>query len=302
MRRPDGTEVWFDSVSPESVSPDSVSDIVLLLPPGGRNAAVWPAAFCQALLDAGTRVARIDLRGQGRTQLADATSATSVEDLVDDALAVCGSLTVQRAVPRVHLVGAGLGGVVAAMMALRGVPGLDTVSLVATSGWYLDPTLPGVSEPAIVGVVRHERDDPARHRRSIRREVGLLAGGGPGTTAVSDGELDAWFTHGLRPSDGHRGVLLRARPLWAELRTLAVPTLVVHGRRDPLIPAAHGVRLAETIPTAALVIVDEAGHHLDPTLLAPVVGYLEARLSALAAVGWQSICRAQGSSSPSSSS
>ena len=49
------------------------------------------------------------------------------------------------------------------------------------------------------------------------------------------------------------------RPL---LRSVEVPTLVVHGTEDPILPYAHGVSLAETIPGAELLTLERAGHDL----------------------------------------
>jgi pimeloyl-ACP methyl ester carboxylesterase len=41
-----------------------------------------------------------------------------------------------------------------------------------------------------------------------------------------------------------------------------VPTLVIHGDADPLVPLACGVDTAESIPGARLVVVEGMGHAL----------------------------------------
>jgi pimeloyl-ACP methyl ester carboxylesterase len=46
------------------------------------------------------------------------------------------------------------------------------------------------------------------------------------------------------------------------LRSLNVPTLVIHGSDDPIIPVEHGRTLAETIPGAESLILDGYGHAL----------------------------------------
>jgi pimeloyl-ACP methyl ester carboxylesterase len=48
------------------------------------------------------------------------------------------------------------------------------------------------------------------------------------------------------------------------LHTLRVPTLVVHGADDPLIPLACGLDTAESIPGAELLIIEGMGHSLPP--------------------------------------
>lgn len=41
-----------------------------------------------------------------------------------------------------------------------------------------------------------------------------------------------------------------------------VPTVVIHGTEDPILPYPHGQALADTIPGATLVTLDRAGHEM----------------------------------------
>jgi pimeloyl-ACP methyl ester carboxylesterase len=47
------------------------------------------------------------------------------------------------------------------------------------------------------------------------------------------------------------------------LSSISVPTLVIHGSADPMLPFAHGEALAETIPDAELLRLEGAGHGVD---------------------------------------
>jgi len=52
---------------------------------------------------------------------------------------------------------------------------------------------------------------------------------------------------------------LDCKPRWRErLAELAIPTLVVHGRRDPFFPVGNGEALAREIPGARLLVLDSA--------------------------------------------
>jgi pimeloyl-ACP methyl ester carboxylesterase len=55
-----------------------------------------------------------------------------------------------------------------------------------------------------------------------------------------------------------------------KLREVAVPTLVIHGRDDTLISPTGGMRTAELIPTASLLLLADMGHDL-PQPLWPVI-------------------------------
>ena len=48
------------------------------------------------------------------------------------------------------------------------------------------------------------------------------------------------------------------------LRRIRVPTLVIHGADDPLVPVAAGEHTAQMIPGAKLEIVQGMGHDLPP--------------------------------------
>ncbi|SEH17499.1 Pimeloyl-ACP methyl ester carboxylesterase [Natronorubrum sediminis] len=45
-----------------------------------------------------------------------------------------------------------------------------------------------------------------------------------------------------------------------DLESLSIPTLLVHGKEDPLVPPEWSVRAADRIPNATLEIVDDCGH------------------------------------------
>lgn len=52
---------------------------------------------------------------------------------------------------------------------------------------------------------------------------------------------------------------LDCTPRWRErLPELAIPTLVVHGRRDPFFPVGNGEALAREIPDARLLVLEQA--------------------------------------------
>jgi pimeloyl-ACP methyl ester carboxylesterase len=46
------------------------------------------------------------------------------------------------------------------------------------------------------------------------------------------------------------------------LASVAVPTLVIHGTADPLVPAEHGKDTADAIPGAQLLLIEGMGHDL----------------------------------------
>jgi pimeloyl-ACP methyl ester carboxylesterase len=67
--------------------------------------------------------------------------------------------------------------------------------------------------------------------------------------------------------------LIEGGDSWRErLGEIRIPTLVLHGTEDPLFPYEHGVALANEIPGAQLLPLDETGHELPRAIWDVVVG------------------------------
>jgi len=82
---------------------------------------------------------------------------------------------------------------------------------------------------------------------------------------VSDGAVQQVFTDRMRNNDGYtiqRTVAGFAIPQFedAKLASIHVPTLVMWGRQDELIPLASGEKLRDGIRAAKLVVFERCGH------------------------------------------
>jgi pimeloyl-ACP methyl ester carboxylesterase len=67
------------------------------------------------------------------------------------------------------------------------------------------------------------------------------------------------------------GAIAAATSRLEDLRRLDVPTLVVHGEADPLVPVENGRRTAAAIPGARLLVLPDMGHDLPPQVWPEVV-------------------------------
>lgn len=55
------------------------------------------------------------------------------------------------------------------------------------------------------------------------------------------------------------------------LKSVQVPTLVIHGDADPLVPVEGGIDTANAIPGAELMIIEGMGHSLPPEVAPQVI-------------------------------
>ena len=92
----------------------------------------------------------------------------------------------------------------------------------------------------------------------------LRAGSYPEDEALDRERAERIHARGLNPPGVARqlAAILASGSRKAALGAVRVPTLVIHGDADPLVPLACGVDTAESIPGARLVVVEGMGHAL----------------------------------------
>ena len=92
---------------------------------------------------------------------------------------------------------------------------------------------------------------------------------------VDDAVIEAGLPRAL-PDDNQRRRLLPAdiaahalpglQSRKQALGSVKVPTLVIHGDADPLVPVEGGIDTAKAIPDAELLIIEGMGHDLPPAV------------------------------------
>ena len=100
-------------------------------------------------------------------------------------------------------------------------------------------------QPAIGILEQVECDDPAAARATAERIWDRTPGTEPAVQMAN--QMGMVFAK------------LDCKPRWRErLSELAIPALVVHGRRDPFFPVGNGEALAREIPGARLLVLEQA--------------------------------------------
>ena len=259
--------------------------VILLIMGLGMQLVAWPAAFIQALVDQGFRVVRFDNRDIGLSQHFDhlplpnliweglkyrirlpVKAPYSLHEMAADALGVLDALGIAQA----HVVGVSLGGMIAQRMALaapRRV--LSLCSVMSSSGARY---LPGPKRHVVQALLARPKEPSEQALVDHYTRLFTVIG-------------SPWFPLGLAASRARPLLSIRrsfhpagnVRQLTAmaadsrragELRAIQAPTLVLHGKDDPLVPFACGQDTARRIPGAQLVGIHGMGHDLPPGVVA----------------------------------
>lgn len=270
---------------------------VLLIMGLGMQLVAWPPELVQALVDAGFRVIRHDNRDVGLSQHLDALGKPrllwqslkyklgltpqapySLSDMAADSLGVLDALGVSKA----HVVGASMGGMIAQRMALAAPQRiLSLTSVMSSSGARGLPN----ARPDVLRVLL-SRPDGSSQQAVVDHYVKLFKVIGSPAYPSADAELRERILmavkRGFYPVGTLRQMLAVIADITraAQLAQLRVPTLVLHGKADPLLPYAHGEDTARRIAGAKLVGIEGMGHDLPPgvveRLLQPLIPHLRA--------------------------
>lgn len=257
------TELYFD-VDGAALVPDGPAmrerPAVLLLHggPGFDHAYFKPSP--SALTEA-AQLVYLDQRGQGRSARLPVESCT-IEQMADDAASFCHTLGIER--PAV--LGHSFGGFVALHLALRHPDVVGSLILVDTAASSADmagamerleerygPEVRVAAEPVFSGDFSEEA--MANFMRLVApayvhdpEKVGRVLEAW-GRSAFAQ-EVAAYYFRNL-------AALYDVRDHLGEIQ---VPTLVVVGKHDWLIPPSASRVIAEGVPGAELVVIPEAGH------------------------------------------
>jgi pimeloyl-ACP methyl ester carboxylesterase len=255
---------------------------LLLIMGIGAQMVIWEDDFCRALAARGFRVIRFDNRDVGESTRLDQLRAPNIqkalrnrvlgrkvetpytlEDMASDTFGLMDALGIESA----HLCGLSLGGMIAQCMAIGRPSRVRSLAIMMSAPgelWAAVPTLTGLRAL----VKRPTETSRASLIEHFVRSWRALGAHPHRTSEARLRELAAMsFDRGMSGRGFARqfGAIMAAPPRTRLLRRLRVPTVIVHGARDPLIPPIAGRLMASQIPGARLVVIEGLGHDLGPS-------------------------------------
>jgi pimeloyl-ACP methyl ester carboxylesterase len=230
------------------------ADAPVLLHGYGDSYATWEGWAAE--LKAGHRVISLDLPGHGLT------AAPEGYTLDREALArLVIRFAEQIKLPPYVLAGNSMGGGVAWQAALLAPQTLRGLVLADAAGWPMPASTPSLAFRILAHpwgrALLARIDNRPLIRQGLTAQVGDKA-------LITDELVDRWALYQRYP--GHRPILMSAAPggqapVTAEqLAGLHLPTLVLHGEIDPILPLAHSRRFAAAIAGAELIVYPGIGH------------------------------------------
>jgi pimeloyl-ACP methyl ester carboxylesterase len=255
---------------------DRANPPLLLIMGLATQMIVWDDEFCALLAARGFWVVRFDNRDIGMStrfpkarvpRLAELIFAQAtrikfrvpytLRDMAADTVGLMDALGIRSA----HIVGASMGGMIAQELAILYPSRVRTMtSIMSSTG---DPKLPGPKPRALAVLSKKIPLDRDGYVREYVHTWSVLAGDHfPFDSERTARQGAASYDRGINPPGVARQMMaiIASGNRRKALRGVRVPTLVIHGTADPLVPDDGGRDTALTIPGARLLLIEGMGH------------------------------------------
>ncbi|MDX3239162.1 alpha/beta hydrolase [Streptomyces sp. ME03-5709C] len=261
-------------------------DPALLLIMGlGAQMTLWQPDFCTALADRGFHVVRYDNRDAGLSTGLDGHPVPDIHavlsgdssgvpyllaDMADDAVGLLDALDL----PAAHVVGASMGGMIAQQLVIdHPERALSLCSIMSTTG---DRSVGRASAQAIAALPGSKGVPLTREAvidEGVRRAAVIGSPAYPPAPGELRERLTAAYDRAYRPEGYVRqyAAILASPDRTAGLRSVTVPTVVVHGEQDPLVDPSGGRATAAAVAGSELLLIPGMGHDLPEQLWPTVV-------------------------------
>ena len=281
--RANNIDIYYEESGPAD------APVILLVMGLGTQMIAWPEDMIQGLVAQGFRVIHYDNRDVGLSQRMDGApapnliwtmvkarvglptrAAYTLTDMMQDGIALLDALGIAKA----HIAGASMGGMIVQLMAAHHPDRILTMtSIMSTSG---RAGLPGPRADIRKRLMAPRPSNPTREQ-ALRLGANSLktipyADKKRSHSAFEDMAARA-FDRSYYPIGMKRQLLaiMADGSRVSRLKTINVPTLVVHGGADPLVPKEGSEDIARLVPNARLEIILEMAHDLPPSQVGRMV-------------------------------
>ena len=224
---------------------------LLLIMGMSGTAKHWGEPFLELLREE-FEVITYDHRGVGKSD--PVGEAFSIADLAGDATALLQALEIESA----HVMGISMGGMIAQELALADQERIRTLVLGCTYCGGEGSALTGeaVMQKLAAGMSSGEREQAVRSAWEVNVS--------PPFAAIAEA-YEAFLQIGLTNAVSVAVIMRQMQAIMGHntserLGELKVPTLVIHGTSDEMLPVANGQLISSLIPGSTLEIFEGVGH------------------------------------------
>ena len=295
--------IWYEEFG------DINNETILLIMGANANCKQWPQEFIDELTARNFRVVRFDNRdvgksswfgkeptynkflkilpeffleiivnrifglavdNKGKFKFSEASSVQyDLSDMAKDAVSLMDSLNIEKA----HIVGASMGGMITQIIALDYPERVKSITPIMTTPGIQNESLSGPSQELLNAMQKSfVMNLKGRFEDGAVEIYKQLTGSRfPFDEQDFRNKLAPIVEHGNNPFALHGAAIGASPDRTSRLNEINVPTLVIHGTEDAILPLDHGIALADGIKNSARMIMDGVGHEIPEQLYSEIV-------------------------------
>ena len=296
-------DIWFEEFG------NSSNETILLIMGANANCKQWDQEFINNLVSKNFHVVRFDNRdvgkstwigkeplynnllkflpsfilkpivnsifglavdGQGKFKFNDSSKAQyDLSDMAHDAVSLLDALKIEKA----HIIGVSMGGMITQIIALDYPHKVLSITPIMTSPGIQNKTLSGPTNELLEAMkksfifnLKGRIDDGIVE---IYRQ--LTGSRFPFDELKFRERLKPIIEHGNNPFSLHGAAIGASPDRTNRLHEIKVPSLIIHGTEDAILPLDHGIAVADGIIDSKRMIMDGVGHEIPEELFPEII-------------------------------
>ena len=281
-----GIKIFYRDYGPEDGDP------VLMVHGLGAQLVHWQPHLISFLQDNNFRPIAYDNRDVGLSSRFAATpsfvldyikyflrlpikSEYKIDDMADDGIQLLETLKIEKA----HIFSTSMGGMIAQIISAQYPEKVKTFTLIASTASTPSP-INAPSRAVREIMLQRSKNPNASYDEIIKREIKMVSLIGMEGREVDTPEFRKETIENLDRSKDGSGYarqllsILASKDRLKKIKKIKAPTLIIHGKDDPMIHVKNAYRMHKLIPHSRLKIIKNMRHLIEPEVLKQFEGML----------------------------
>ena len=202
-------------------------------------------------------------------------SEYTIDDMARDGINLLDTLNIKKT----HIFSTSMGGMIAQIISAQYPERVKSFTLIASTASTPSPT--NAPKKAVRDIMMERSKNPnASHEEILEREIRMVSLIGMDGRIVDTPEFREETIRNLdRAQDGSgyaRQLLsiLASKDRLNKIQKIKAPTLIIHGKNDPMIHVKNAYKMHKLIPHSKLKIIENMRHLIEPEVLNQFEGML----------------------------
>ena len=195
-------------------------------------------------------------------------SEYTIDDMADDGI----KLLVQLNINQAHVLGTSMGGMIAQIISAQYPQKVKSFTLIASTASTPSP-MNAPTKPVRELMLERSKNPDASVEDVIKREIKIVSLIGMKGRVVDTPEFREETIQNLNRAQDGSGYarqllsILASKDRLKKIQKIKAPTLIIHGKHDPMIRLKNAYKMHKLIPHSKLKIIEDMRHLIEPEIL-----------------------------------